>query len=559
MYRRMRFCLCLAWLFMGSISSLCFADSVVNSKHDLSVSGPGTIKALTERELCIFCHTPHSASGDAPLWNRYDSGQIYTPYNSSTTKATIGQPTGASKLCLSCHDGTVALGMVRSRQEQISFTGGISVLPHGASNLSIDLSDDHPVSFDYDLTLVGRNPELNFPNTLTGPVKLDNSGQMQCTSCHNPHDDAYGKFLVMDGISGNLCLQCHNKAGWSNAAHKNSARTWNNIPPDPWPHTQWDSVSANACENCHRPHTAGGNARLLNFAGEENNCLVCHNGNAAGKNINAEFNKLSVHPITSTAGVHDPSEPALLGSSRHVECADCHNPHAANAVSSSALPGSLRQVKGVNAGGTAVTAINNEYELCFRCHSDSAGSLAYVNRQFPERNTRLEFDPGSASYHPLETIGRNPDVPSLIAPYTTSSIIKCSDCHNNNAGPNNSGTGPKGPHGSIYPPLLERQLLFNDGIPESYNTYAMCYKCHDRNSILSDQSFPKHSMHIQIERTPCTVCHDPHGVRNAAHLINFDRNVVSTSYGQILFEDLGRFHGRCYLTCHVHNHAPETY
>src|SRR4051812_41640981 len=90
------------------------ADTILASKHDLSVAGPGTIKAVTESEVCIFCHTPHRA-GQSPLWNHTLSAATYIPYSSSTTKAAIGQPTGASKLCLSCHDGTVALGMAGTR------------------------------------------------------------------------------------------------------------------------------------------------------------------------------------------------------------------------------------------------------------------------------------------------------------------------------------------------------------------------------------------------------------------------------------------------------------
>src|ERR1041385_334859 len=93
------------------------ADTVLNSKHNLSVTGPGTVKATTETEVCIFCHTPHRATGEQPLWNHAGSAATYTPYSSSTLKAAVGQPTGASKLCLSCHDGTVALGLVNSRPE----------------------------------------------------------------------------------------------------------------------------------------------------------------------------------------------------------------------------------------------------------------------------------------------------------------------------------------------------------------------------------------------------------------------------------------------------------
>src|SRR3954451_17667369 len=99
-------------------------ESVISSKHNLSVSGPGDIKSATETEICIFCHTPHRGTGETPLWNHALSSATYTPYTSSTIKAAVGQPTGASKLCLSCHDGTVALGLVNSRSGPIEMQNG---------------------------------------------------------------------------------------------------------------------------------------------------------------------------------------------------------------------------------------------------------------------------------------------------------------------------------------------------------------------------------------------------------------------------------------------------
>ena len=100
------------------------------SKHNLSVGGPGEIKAVSESQICIFCHTPHNARRDIPyLWNRRDQTVSYIPYQSSTLFARVGQPTGASKLCLSCHDGTIALGAIVSESEEIRFQGGIRFMP----------------------------------------------------------------------------------------------------------------------------------------------------------------------------------------------------------------------------------------------------------------------------------------------------------------------------------------------------------------------------------------------------------------------------------------------
>lgn len=557
-------------LLLASASGLCHAD-VASTKHNLSISGPGTVKAASEAQICIFCHAPHNSSPSAPLWNRRDPGATYTPYTSSTAKATAGQPTGASLTCLSCHDGTIALGELLSRTTRVTMVGGVTTMPAGDSNLGTDLSDDHPISIAYSAALAAaRGGELVDPATLTGKIKLDNRGQMQCTSCHDPHDNSNGKFMVMPNTASALCIACHTKSGWSSSSHKLSTSTWNGVGANPWPHTSATTVAANACESCHRPHGAGGRKGLLNNLAEEDNCNACHNGHVATKNVQSEFSKTSIHPIAATTGVHDTAEPATI-LARHVECADCHNPHATNASAGSgtSLPGSLAALRGVSITGSEVKPATAEYQICFRCHADSSGKPApRTTRQLAQNNTRLEFDPGNPSFHPVAGVGRNSNVPSLISPWTTSSIMKCSDCHNNNSGPGAGGTGPKGPHGSSFAPLLERQYVTLDRTTESAATYALCYKCHDRNKFINDGgAFKEHKKHVVEERTPCNVCHDPHGVSatqgnstNNSKLINFDTSVVTpNSAGLLKFVSTGTNKGSCYMKCHGANHNPESY
>ncbi len=551
---------CVAWLAFAAHAG------VATTKHNLSVSGPGTLKAATETQICIFCHTPHNSAPSGPLWNRRTPGSSYTPYTSSTALGNPGQPTGASLMCLSCHDGTIALGDVLTRATPITMSGGATAMPVGASRLGTDLSNDHPVSFVYSASLAAARGELVNPATLTGRVRLDATGQLQCTACHDPHDDTNAKFLVVANQASALCQTCHVKNYWGTSDHRNSNATWNGAGTNPWPHTSGTTVSANACENCHRPHTATGKTRLLNALIEEDNCYSCHNGNVAAKNVQTEFNKFSIHPVATTTGMHDPAETAVV-QSRHVECVDCHNPHAARAGAGTP-PGPLSGVRGIAIGGTETNPVTFEYQICFRCHADSTGKPApRTTRQIAQANTRLEFQTSNPSYHPVAGPGVNPNVPSLIAPLTTASTIKCTDCHNNNAGPGAGGTGPNGPHGSTVAPLLERQYVTTDNTSESSANYALCYKCHSRTSILADQSFREHRKHIVEQRAPCNACHDPHGVSatqgnsiNSSKLINFDLSIVRpNSSNQLRFESQGTFRGRCYLSCHGENHNPESY
>ena len=97
---------CITGLLFAFFALPVMAGTITDTKHDFSASG------WSGGEICIACHTPHNANTavtDAPLWNHNLSAVAsYALYQSDTLNAAPGQPTGTSKLCLSCHDGTVA-------------------------------------------------------------------------------------------------------------------------------------------------------------------------------------------------------------------------------------------------------------------------------------------------------------------------------------------------------------------------------------------------------------------------------------------------------------------
>ena len=390
---------------------------------------------------------------------------------------------------------------------------------------------------------------------------------MQCTSCHDSHADVHGNFLKTTDLRSRLCLACHQPEGWSTAAHSVSTARWNGSGTNPWPAARYQTVANNACANCHRSHGAGRPARLQTFPLEEDNCLHCHNGNVAATDIRADIRKFSAHSPLFTVGVHDPVEdPRSMP--RHAECSDCHDPHEARAGRARPpnVPGPLVGVSGIDSTGSPVARIRFGHELCYKCHSDDHGTTTSVSRVIKQANIRLEFQPQNPSFHPIETTGRNPDVPSLLPPWTTASRMACTDCHQSDSSPDFGGSGAAGAHGSIYRPLLGANYETRDGLPETSHAYALCYRCHSRSSILNGDSFKYHREHVVDGKASCAACHDAHGISasqgsqlNNSHLINFDARIVGPNDGRIEFVDLGSRRGSCTLTCHGVSHRDWRY
>lgn len=579
--------------------------AVAATKHNLSVGGPGPIKATSEGQVCVFCHTPHQSYTTGALWNRRTPTNTYTPYSSSTMNTAVGQPNGSSLLCLSCHDGTIALGEVKmpgATATPVALAGGVTTLPAGASNVGLNVSDDHPVSFVYNAALQTADGQLANPATLTGKVRLDTQGRVQCASCHDAHNNANGKFLVMSNTASALCITCHVKTNWAASDHATKTNTYSGVNTSyngttygtPWTHTSGTTVAANACENCHRPHTAPGTKRILNYAKEEDNCLVCHNGSAmnpALKNILGEYTKARGHSTAFMGnlppGTHDPAEADPVGV-KHVECVDCHNPHQARGPASTNAAGTnpspvappLTGARGVTISGATTASVAREEEVCFRCHGDTANiaksALApRVVRQIastPDGNMRQKFQTTNASYHPVAGPGKGTNVPSLLAGWTVTSTMKCTHCHNNNAAPTvGTGGGPNGPHMSAVTtnnePLLAKVFRSSDpGTNGNYNAanFPLCYNCHSATAIYQDAGpFNQHRTHLDINAS-CSTCHDPHGVSggtatNNAHLINFNTAVVTPYNGVLKYTSTGTGRGSCQLMCHGKPHPPYNY
>jgi len=308
----------LLWLSMPTHAER--ISDVRNTRHNFSATvipilpngAQRNAAASSESQICAFCHTPHGATKapKAPIWNRKLSGVTYTPYTSGSLDAIdLGQPRAKSKLCLSCHDGTLALGAVnvlnRVENPNVDFTGpGIGpgdTIPEGLGpttgftrKIGVNLTNDHPISFTFDSAQAARDGELYDPATVTqvgdrrrgerpAPTLPLEENRVECISCHDPHiRDTSGeniKFLrvnrfqkaepIQNSFDANndiICLACHDKAGWAGSAHAHSqvaTYTYQDAAADLREFPRGTQVWQAACLNCHDPHTVQGARRIL--------------------------------------------------------------------------------------------------------------------------------------------------------------------------------------------------------------------------------------------------------------------------------------------------------
>lgn len=302
---------------------------------------------------------------------------------------------------------------------------------------------------------------------------------------------------------------------------------------------------------------------------EEELCYKCHGSEAEkytmvlkGKlaagapalNIKDEFSKPYRHPVAEGVG-HSSVEklPSFKATAvQHAECADCHNPHER------IYPGEKHsyQVTGLTLSGQYTESSTKEYEICLKCHFQNGGF------DVAKRSLKKQFSIGAVSQHPVTQASKSRSSMSLIDRASVGSLMKCSDCHTND-----DPDGPRGPHGSNHKYMLSGNYDDDKYADESSYAYEFCYSCHDRSSILSNESFPLHKEHIQgdpirdIPGTSCFSCHSAHGSQDNPFLLDFNPNAVTrdSNTGLIRYQSTGDKSGECYLNCHDYNHSPGRY
>jgi len=247
---------------LGIVAAAAVASAqgtVAGGPHDL-VAGTGVRLSSAGgtgvgTQTCVFCHTPHGGSTSLPLWNRNaPSATGYQLYASSTTElaqtSATAVTTGMSGACLSCHDGSMAMDVLADVNGFSNPTGKMQFAKQGTSKanyvndgtgtgnkmaagggnafMSNDLRNDHPVAVSYtqakaNSILNNVTSDLNSEQTVGGRIVIVGLGgtknlplfgassTVECSTCHDAHNNSNGSFLIKPNTGSALCLDCHIK------------------------------------------------------------------------------------------------------------------------------------------------------------------------------------------------------------------------------------------------------------------------------------------------------------------------------------------------------------
>ncbi len=268
------------------------------------------------------------------------------------------------------------------------------------------------------------------------------------------------------------------------------------------------------------------------------------------------------HRVASYMGRSRPSlrdeTPAYLAANRHVECEDCHNPHAAGnvrrTVGGTTTLGPRSPLAGVfgarasrpatTVDGTAlssrwvtptaytiVTTATFEYEICFRCHSAANSQFAAWGPTDPAAtwtNVALEFNPDNAAFHPVMSRVNTTSAPGRTRPARQTihmrapwngvpnptagtgvgfQTMTCSDCHRSNI----MAATSQGPHGSAIRHVLRgtwpTRRADGAGVNPSADMWFMqsgenytgllCNECHNMDVLDDTATLPAFTAHTR--------------------------------------------------------------
>ena len=478
----------------------------------LNVVPSGSASAGTNylNRRCTMCHVDHIVFSPA-ISNGAGTraGNLRTNITSTTGASSDFIKSASEGICISCHKTALTKDTTKIK------TDG------NATTVVVTLANYSSSAHQYNATSTMVNGGATFSANCTkchnGKTGEGANFQNRSTAVHNSGSrhvlGALGVAAPAEFQEESFCYRCHSKAADAIGGVKKSADA-----------NDWYGARTNMT--------------------------------AASTAIYQMFQKANKHPVGSYNNKHDAVETAAAsfsGTERHVECEDCHNPHQATA----AAP--LRGATGLDpttpaAGSTptytvvTVTDPDQQYKVCFKCHTNWAGYGTGTT------NLAVDFNTNNDSFHWVEkdkfTYAVNTGtgrgiwklaqfnlnavpgqgtkkyvevmMPRTGITYDNATLrtlpLRCSDCHGSDSSDGGVNV-PEGPHGSTVANILKvpagSPYTTWNATTSSLTGDTWCLNCHD--PTFTGSGFRPSNGHLyggsSKHQRACQYCHlaIPHG------------------------------------------------
>lgn len=468
---------------------------------------------------CLSCHVDHDKFNSSKSSSLRDTIAGTDTAPGSVTAASSDFNTDPTKggVCLGCHYLSRTKDTTNQKSDGTSVTPAIpDTTPNGLSD-AITAYDNSPHQYG-----------------VTGRARGDNTTfSGDCSKCHN--DSIAGSYYGASTTAPDREFGLH-----YDGTRRILTALGRTGLSDPYAEERF-------CYSCHSPASAAfkttGGADWYGTSGIM--------PNTASENVYTQFTGAGYtakHTLTLSNSAHKPASTDEVTSNRlstaeHVECTDCHSPHAARSTTVSgtdranpatatgnaiAAASPLSGVWGVQPPATAAwseptltgytiqSPATKEYQICLKCHSGFNNSYASATRTFSWAsatgwtNQAFEFNTANASFHPVMGVATRPVAAArMLAPWNTNvgnQTMYCTDCHMDNA----ASPLAQGPHGSANAWILRG--TWNPTVDTIDSTLGsatfLCRKCH----VITD-THPAHQNTFRHRNKPCADCHItvPHG------------------------------------------------
>ncbi|MGC2424533.1 MAG: hypothetical protein WA666_09295 [Nitrospirota bacterium] len=335
--------------------------SILGSPHDVTGVAGSTYG------LCEACHVPHAAVGSKRLWN---ASPASLPFANWSTPKKIGA------LCGTCHLSAGGLHTIQNK-------GGLVV--HLMDSFAYSDTSHSNVMATLATGANALDPQTIPAGGIAGKP-YTNQVKMECTSCHNPHQDGPGngtgsrpflRAVTMGEPISDFCGECHStreSSGTTALTATDNLTTGASNTPDQggvgtWTHNHPVNIlygDNNAQEVGYYQALATGGALTTAFP------YGVNNGALKGWSLGGKFlggaGGTDATPITTPTGVA--GETSGTDPNNYIGCQTCHAVHNP-AADATAMNGGTAKGTWLLAVANTGTGADARADLCETCHGQA--------------------------------------------------------------------------------------------------------------------------------------------------------------------------------------------